>query len=343
MKKAISLRETLLGAVVDLLKNEKMECIETQKGLFQIIDLLSNYSEEGRSLSPEIYIGDKFLETLKSMPSLEFVFIGEQVKEANVFKIALKKCAPLASDDWKIYISRNKKTFSFGLFRCSLDAFSTTQKVLFDPSTSESVCLLMLRQLTENVVEIKGAKGADLLVNFTSSKDEDYSPIKNIDELISKIITNINHEYTEQAKCVLQELFINVLKERHGFLVAVVSDSLPSNTLFSDSISLKPSLSLVGKIENLIKNNDVQSFQDLTAYKSLVSGMMLSDGITIFNELGNVVAFNSFISLSKSKKKINILGGARRRTYEALCNNLGKGITGVFMQSQDGHTEWRGV
>jgi hypothetical protein len=73
----------------------------------------------------------------------------------------------------------------------------------------------------------------------------------------------------------------------------------------------------------------------LQALESVVIGMFCCDGIVLFDTKANVVAYNAFIRLKAS----NVVGGARRRAYQALKDRIGKGVVAAFYQSQDGASE----
>ena len=71
---------------------------------------------------------------------------------------------------------------------------------------------------------------------------------------------------------------------------------------------------------------------------NLLEGMLCSDGITLFDERGRLLGYRCFIQIPTKQE---VVGGARRRAFGALCDHLGKGLSAVFMQSQDGWSDFR--
>ena len=71
---------------------------------------------------------------------------------------------------------------------------------------------------------------------------------------------------------------------------------------------------------------------------SLLQGMLNSDGIVIFDDRGRLLGYNCFVKVTQAA---NVIGGARKRAFATLVNKLGNGLQAVFMQSQDGWSEFR--
>ncbi len=54
----------------------------------------------------------------------------------------------------------------------------------------------------------------------------------------------------------------------------------------------------------------------------------------------NIVAFGEV--LIDCLPEQNVIGGARKRAFITLSKKLGKGLCAVFMQSQDGWSDFKG-
>jgi hypothetical protein len=109
-------------------------------------------------------------------------------------------------------------------------------------------------------------------------------------------------------------------------------------TLRDGTLLTKP-ISISEKLEEVIKSRSIEDYCDLQAALTAVSGMLTSDGITIVDSSGRVLAYNVFIALG-SNRNARLVGGARKRTFEKLKEMVKKQeILAAFFQSQDGECE----
>ena len=88
-----------------------------------------------------------------------------------------------------------------------------------------------------------------------------------------------------------------------------------------------------------LKSNDL-SVDFLERKGELVKGMLCCDGISVFDEHARLLGYRCFVSMSRT---VHVVGGARRRAYATLRGHLQRGLSAVFMQSQDGLTEFESV
>lgn len=342
--KFISLRDSLKGAVVDFLEEEKMACLKTQDGLVEIINALSYYREEGHVLFPEIFIMDNLPSVFDVLPMNEHVYIGEGPKNGATLSKALKQCAPLAQGGWAIYIYRKNNAFEYGLFRTGSTMLSVSIEETLVNKGDPSIPVLMVHQISEKIVEVRGFLKSCLLVNFGVTKEGDASPLEALERFVQIIISSAPVDLKELVYTFYSRLLSRIIKESHGTLAAVVSDKkrkIPNR--MRDSIILNPVIDVIGKIRDLNSSGDARANTRLEACATLITGMMLSDGITIFGTDGTVRAYNAFIKHPRDAKSLIPLGGARSRTYEVLCSMVGKDLVGAFMQSQDGKAEFKGA
>jgi hypothetical protein len=147
----------------------------------------------------------------------------------------------------------------------------------------------------------------------------------------------------EQALGFYERLFIKVLQAGHGTLAAVMPSTrrvLPQT--LRDGIQLGQPIAIAQYIEDVVAKGDSESNTRLNAIGALISGMLLSDGITLFASDGSVRAFNTFIKHPRRQAEHGArFGGARRRTFDLPCTMIDTSLTGVFMQSQDGRVEYK--
>lgn len=75
----------------------------------------------------------------------------------------------------------------------------------------------------------------------------------------------------------------------------------------------------------------------LLAHAQLVRRMMTMDGVTVFGPGGSVHAYGCFIREPRTRTSASlVVGGARRRAYGLLRNELGRSLIGALYRSQDG-------
>lgn len=338
--KPISIRPLLLGESVTFLSQESMECLITQDGLVELISQLVYYKEEGKSLYPEIYIFDDLELIKKVLPSSQFCFIGQGDKTKSTMLKALKKCAPLTEGGWSIYILRNVDTFEFGVFKAGTTILSVSiSETLIDNGT-DSLKAILIHQVAERIIEVKGVKSDSLIISFGSQEDAEKSPTESQNDFIETIISNIDEDLKEPSRNFYKKLFLEVLQKGHGTLACVINSKkkdLPQK--LQDGIQLKSKINIPNTIREVLDKNDLQANSILEGQFSLISGMMQSDGITVFKNNGEVVAYNVFVKHPEKLLKTSTSGGARSRTFITLCDLIGKGIESAYIQSQDGKIE----
>jgi hypothetical protein len=336
----ISLRPVILGEAVSFLEIEAMECLITQNGIVSLVNQLVNYQEEGKKLFPSIYIVDSIELVLQSLPLSQHCYIGQGEKTKETMLRALKKCAPLTEADWSIYIQRNPDNFSYGVFRAGTSLLSVSIEDFLISNGTEDIKVILLQQISDKLIEIKGVQNDPLLISFGGREETDKSPIENQFEFIKTIVKNVDTSIKEQTSNFFKKVFNEILKVGHGTLACSISSNkktVPKK--LEDGIILKERINIPEIIKELLEKDDLQANAKLNGFFTIIIGMMESDGITVFSDRGEVVAYNIFIKHPDSIAKTNTSGGARSRTFVTLCKLIGNGIESVYIQSQDGKIE----
>jgi hypothetical protein len=337
----LSLRDMVSGQVSDLLDKEGMQCSATHKGLILLINSLAIYREEGRALFPEVFVFDSLDQILKMLPFSEHVPIGYGSKTEGTMTEALKKCAPLAQDGWAIYILRNANAFQYGLFRSGKHILSVRPDDLLIENGVPEVPALFVHQIADSTVELRGVNGGSLVVTFGASRASGTSPVDAQAALVASIVADVQEDIREQTAAFYRSLVSRVVKAGHGTLAVVLprkKRSLPR--IFKDGIPLKPAVSVTEGISELIQGDSCAANTTLQAKGALITGMLLSDGITAFASDGSVRGYKIFVKHPSNNTNPNA-GGARRRTFELLKSRVGQELTCAFMQSQDGATDYK--
>lgn len=338
--KAISLRSVILGESVAFLDNEDMQCLITQNGLVELVNQLVNYKEEGKDLFPEIYIVDDIELILKTLPMSQHCFIGEGEKTKETMTRALKKCAPLTDADWSIYIQRNEESFGYGVFRAGASILSVPIEESLINNGSEEIKAVLLHQISDKLIEIKGIKNDSLIISFGGREESENSPLENQNEFIKTIVNKVPSSIKEPTINFYKKVFNEILKVEHGTLACAINHTkkeIPKK--LEDGIVLKERIDIPELISDLLEKNDLQANSILNGFYSIIIGMMQSDGITVFTNKGEIAAYNVFVKHPSKIAKTNTSGGARSRTFLTLCNMIGNGIEAAYIQSQDGKIE----
>jgi hypothetical protein len=338
--KSVSMKTQVLGETVAFLSQEKMECLITQDGLVELISQLVYYKEEGKSLYPEIYIFDDIDLVKKVIPTSQFCSIGTGDKTKATMLKALKKCAPLTNGGWVIYIIRKDNAFDYGVFRNGTAIHSVSISEALIDSGSEDLKAILVHQVAEKVIEVKGVKADSLLISFGSQDDAKNSPTESLSKFIDKMILDVPENLKEPTKNFFVKLFLEVLQKGHGTLACVIKGvrkEIPKK--LEDGIRLSQKINVPKMIADLIDKSDLQANSILEGQFSLISGMMQSDGITVFTDRGEVASYNVFVKHPEKFLKV-VTGGARSRTFLTLSNMIGNGLEAAYIQSQDGKIEY---
>jgi hypothetical protein len=116
----ISFRNHLFGSVEDFVASTAMQPFVTARTVAHLVVGLGNYTEEGKSLRPEIYLTTNIGSLLKFLPGSTSILIGNCPISEEAPTIALKHCAPLASDGWCIFVNSDGNIVTYGVFRDAL-------------------------------------------------------------------------------------------------------------------------------------------------------------------------------------------------------------------------------
>ena len=340
--KPISLRTLLVTASVDFLSQEEMKCVTTQEGLPELIGQLLYYKEEGKSLYPEIYIFDDIEIIKKVLTNSQFCHIGKGDKTKETMLKALKKCAPLTENGWAIYIVRKPVEFEYGIFRAGTSILSVSISEALIDGGSDEIKAILVHQIAEKLIEVKGVKADSLLISYGGLTTSTNSPIDNQKKFIESIVKNVVTELKEPVINFFSKVFLEVLQKGHGTLACVINSNkkkIPKK--LEDGIVLGQRINIPELIAELLDKNDLQANSILEGQFSLIVGMMQSDGITVFTNKGEVISYNVFVKHPEKLINTKTTGGARSRTYLALCEIIGNGIESAYIQSQDGKIEYK--
>lgn len=329
---SVTYKNLLLGYIASFLDDEGMSCPITQAGVCELTCRLLHYREEDKVLRPEIFIIDDIANLRMISSDVDLVKIGSGEKKKEIITEALKQCAPLCERYWAIYILRSGDHFDYGLFKKESSSIASIVVEAMDGDVLSGI--IMIHQISETAVLIKGSNSRHLVVHFgTENPEED--PFLAQKNYVKSIISSIDEEDSSQVYNFIRRVFDEVQTNGHGTLSCVLDagasypDSLKDGIILSEPID----------IPRQICESRTDSNNSLESYKSLIVGMLNSDGITVFSNEGKVLAYRVFIKHKESEDE-KVSGGARSRTYKQLKKmGIDSGIVAGYMQTQEGMIE----
>lgn len=335
MPQNITFRTTLLGSLAEFSQGTTLPVFAQPMNLVELVVLLAHYQEEGQKLSPKVYATDS-IETLCSMlPDSERIAIGSCGAGSAGIRESIKKCAPLANGGWMIYLYSHDDLIEYGVFRGPSNPISVS---VDDVVLSENDLLAVAKvfQISADCVELVSSKGGKHYVYLDHRAEEGPPPLQYLDELVAHICRSVKPEYAEPSRGLLKQLLFDALRDSHGSIIAVTSMRTAPKVVSGDGVILSEPIDFGSLVEQLSKGKVGRSLVESKGH--LLKGMLNCDGILLFDDHGRLLGYNCFVKVNQKKA---VLGGARRRAFAALVDHLNRGLCAVFMQSQDGSSDFK--
>ncbi len=331
----ITFRSGLVGGLADFCNESHLPLITNPLVFVELIVLLARYKEEGIGLHPKVYITNNINLCNAMIGNAEKIKIGISGANADGIKQAIKKCAPLATGSWCIYIHDQLQQIEFGVFRGSSNITAVPiDDVLL--SQNEGLFVVKAFQVADECVEVKCNNNRSHYIFLNNVKDDSPPPLQHLKYLVTAICQKVNDNDKESIESFLNNVLFEGLRESHGCLISVTNMKSAPSILKEDGVFLEVPIDFVRLVSDA--NKDPVLFEYLVSKVDLLKGMLNSDGIILFDNVGRLLGYNCFIKISQKAK---VIGGARKRAYSSLKENVGKkGIVAAFMQSQDGWTEF---
>jgi hypothetical protein len=339
--KNVTFRPVISGEIADFLKEEGFECAATASAIVAIAARLTSLKEEGQPLSPEIFFCLSVEKLSGVLQGAEVIKLGEDSRSDKTVLRALKECAPLASGGWVIFVERTETNFAYGVMTSTNLPLSITPFEALVEEEAKDVVTVVARKIAESCVELRGAKGNRLCLYFSDAKTEATSPNIALEDFCDAASAALPVEHADDVRRFLYRTLSIQIAQSHGALFVVQGHRKRLLKKLQDSTALPSALSLAARVIDLKQHKDNEALAKLGSASSLLRGMLWSDGIVVFNDKAEIIAYRAFLKLP-SRLSSPIAGGARRRTFEALKGMVGREVEAVFMASQDGQTEFSG-
>jgi hypothetical protein len=345
MTQAFSIRQSLQGALQDFVRQSGFSCVLTEETVRELVCLLASYREENVLLFPEVFVVDK-LDALNSLaPGLQRLAVRSDTLGAALAAKMLKDCASLASGGWAVYVAKTGETSAeYGMIRAQRHSFarSAEESML---NLGNAAPVLLVRNRGHLVVELRNSNGARYTVALTSTPAAP-SPLSTNVERFVQAAAGVAEEDRVRFVPYLVRLLTELLQRCHGTLLAVFDFSesgLPPPSL-ADGVWLKPAISLAAMHAAAVRESSADALADLQSVELLLSGMINSDGVVVFDAKGGILAYRVFLKPEDSERRnLPEVGGGRRRAYELMQLRIGTVFKAVLIRSQDGETDCKGI
>ena len=332
----ITFRTQLLGGVKEF-------CIEsgiplaTTEVVVDLIVRLARYREEGVELTPEVYLTDDIDLLVSMLPEGEKLSLSVTTGDAHGIEEMLKACAPLATGEWKIFGHHCEEGMNFGVFRGSSNPISVDMDDVVMNDQLEAA-VIKAYQVAEACVHIRSSKGASHHIFFDHRREDSAPPLLYVEKLVQSIVRGVDEDEMEAVASFLKKTLVSTLLKSHGCILAVTNMTKPPKLLSNDSILLLEPIDFPSLIRRRKRERGLGTMPyGIERKAELLDGMICSDGVTLFDERGRLLGYRCFVHVPRSSR---VVGGARRRAFATLKAHIGRGLAAVFMQSQDGWTDF---
>ena len=272
------------------------------------------------------------------LPEGEKISISSTTPNAKGVGEMLKVCAPLATDDWRVFGQQSEDQMEYGLFRGSSNPLSIgVDEILM--LKQEETMVIKAHQVADQCVQLQSSKGHDHYIYFSHRRQESPPPLRHIDDLVGFIVKSVEVEEKEPLGSLMKNTLTAALLGSHGCILAVTNMKTAPRRLSRDAIILAEPIDFRSMVRQLRRERASGFWLQLVEKKlDLLKGMIGSDGITLFDQYGRLLGYRCFVPVAG---KSPLVGGARLRAFNALEKHLGRGLSAIFLQSQDGLTDFR--
>ena len=349
--KKVSLRIRILESIGNFLFEEGfitdgyIDGTILKEGILQVINLLSDYHEEGRALFPEVLITNN-REFLKTIAHKE-ISIEEKVPiSVEAFNKVIKLCAPLATNSWIIFIEVKARILNYGIVSAEI---SETTPSMYHQTVGKFMVeyddtkIAYIRNIRQKTVELSGfKKKLQVILTLDAPKKITSNEVYILSE---EITFSCDIKYKNNICSFFEKIIDDALKNGHGNLIGVVEDSsvtierLKKEIGGKGGVYLPTALDFEEYVTLAEETKDVPSSINLKNFASVFKTMLNHDGITIVSDKGRVIGYHILIPDYTTSTDI-IEGGTRSKAFKSM-QNCGY-FKFCFFKSQDGNIKtWK--
>ena len=321
--------------IQELFDYEQVNGIEKIKDkLFSLLSKFCRYEEEEVKIRPQLFIGEDVLYFLQVIPD-KFIYTIEKPTGADEFDKMVKSLIPLSNEGYSMYIDLKGKKIQYGLFKPKDSLTIVLDDIIFGSSYSpediQGKSLIKFSYENSSMFSIHGVRGSKETISFNIV--EQLEATDGLVEFLSKEYSG--DQYIHQIVAFWGEYKKLLKKNVHGCICVFIDGAKKNNTKLKGGIWLKTPICLTNSVKKYKETKDYSDLLDLMNEVELSFSLINNDGITVFDEKGNILAYNVFV---ESKSRTKNAGGARRRAAEYIVETSPPECRGVYFQSQDGET-----
>jgi hypothetical protein len=340
-EKSVSFRTHLQSNTADLLESANIACMATARLVSALVSQLAAYTEEGVPMAPAVFVCNSVTGLVRSAGAGEYVPLSDMVDTATAASKILKYAAPLCGRSWRIYVERSEdgQKCRFGVFCGSSDPSSLTIEEVTLAELDPAFPIVRIAQSVTNKVEVRTSAGD--AVEFRFNDDTDITALDNKSMIAGLAVATTSAVEGEKVAFAgfMERVLTAAIRDSHGTLIAVVSgDVVTIPPELTDAVVLTEPIDLhVRYALHEEEEKTAVSVGRLQSAAELLQGFINSDGITVLNGAGKVLAYRAFIKSADPASPAT--GGARTRAYAAVSALVGSGLDAAFFRSQDGRLD----
>ena len=279
--KSISFRDSLHTSVTDTLKHAGLKCALTYEMTVELVSQLANYQEEGRQITPKVFICNSAEQLVKRLGGGELVRIGSGEIDETTAKMVLKECAPLSDDGWYIFVERSGGKAMYGVLSAGVD-LTNVDPADMALSDDPKFPVVLLQQIAKRCVEIRDNCGRSRRAYFTGQEQLPDQSEDHVSALAGVISSTCDAEFRDSLKTLMRRGLRHIIGRAHGALIAVTSADSPFPDILKDAVILDPPLDIGERLKrHIIGRQTAETLSSLQAAINLLTGMVSSDGIVV--------------------------------------------------------------
>lgn len=194
------------------------------EGLVTVVNMISDYHEEGAALNPDILLisKDSFFQTLPCQHHIELC--TEEINEKS-FSMAVKMCAPLAENGWNMYLLLlDESHLQYGIVNVALTQMSVSLFNQVIETPQELAVCAYIRNIGNKVVELNSISNHCVIaLNLNSYETKMEEELEKLANVILKDIAK-DFPIKEASITYIKDMFIEALNHGHGNLIAVTDN-----------------------------------------------------------------------------------------------------------------------
>lgn len=183
------------------------------EGLVTVVNMISDYHEEGAALNPDILLisKDSFFQTLPCQHHIELC--TEEINEKS-FSMAVKMCAPLAENGWNMYLLLlDESHLQYGIVNVALTQMSVSLFNQVIETPQELAVCAYIRNIGNKVVELNSISNHCVIALNLSSYETKME--EELEKLANVILKDIAKDFPikEASITYIKDMFIIMVME----------------------------------------------------------------------------------------------------------------------------------